>query len=364
MFKYVNKFLSIIFIFTCFSQNISASEIIDNEPIIENTYKDVEGHKYETYIEELASKKLISGYPDGTFKPDNKITRAEFVSLLSPLEFYSISQEPSFNDVKVEDWFYEYVTFIAKAGLIKGYEGNIFKPQNNITRFEVISILSNFIRNENYTSIQLPYSDTASIPLWANNSVKNLYASGIIADYENNIINGNETITRGEVAAMLDKIMNIYNWDISDIANSILKNHINPLPIQPEIPHDYIGYISINSIGINNYPIKDGADLETIKTAIGHFSESSNWNGNVALCGHNRDYKYDFRNLKNIKVGDEVKYKTRFGERTYKVTLKTSIDETDWSYTTSNSETNTITMITCIEEQPSKRLLVQATQKV
>ena len=85
------------------------------------------------------------------------------------------------------------------------------------------------------------------------------------------------------------------------------------------------------------------------------------FNGNVGLSAHNRDYKIDFRQLKNVNIGDKVTYRTNFGTRTYKITVKTEIDETDFSYL-ENTEDNKITMITCIEDKPTKRLVVQATQ--
>ena len=136
-----------------------------------------------------------------------------------------------------------------------------------------------------------------------------------------------------------------------------------PEAVSVEIPHDILGYLTIKSIGIDEYPIKDGADLETIKTAIGHFAETPLWDGNVSFCAHNRDYTYDFRNLKNIKEGDEIVYKTRFGTRTYTVSVIKSIAETDWTDIVSSSEVNQVTLMTCIEEEPTKRLLVQAGQK-
>lgn len=327
-------------------------------------YSDVSNHPFSTYILKYAEKGMVSGYPDGTFKPDNRITRAEVTALLGKLNLYSVnSDSKSFVDVDAGDWYYEAVNHAVKTGVVKGYDGNVFKPQSNITRFEAISIISNFVRSENYNVVQLPYSDKMDIPLWVNNAVRNLYAAGIIKEYDGNQINGNEPISRGEIVAMLAKVMEKLNWDTSEVAKTAFDNTTNPLPKATEIPHDLLGYLTIDSIDIKSFPVKDGSDLTTIKTAIGHFAESATWDGNVSLCGHNRDYKYDFRNLKNINVGDIVVYKTRFGERTYTVTVKKEIEETDWSNITEKSDMNKITMMTCIESQPTKRLLVQAVQK-
>lgn len=326
-------------------------------------FSDVLGHKDEAYITEYSTKGYVTGYPDKTFKPDNTITRAEVVTLLEKFNLYEYNKTNiNFTDVFYNDWFYEYINSAVKSGVVSGYEGNTFKPNNNITRFEAISIISNFVRSDNYNSVQLPYNDTEKIPLWVNNAVRNLYGAGIISDYDNNTINGNEYITRAEVIRMIAKLMEKYDWDTSKIASTTLESATNPLPQSTEIAHDILGYLTIESININEFPIKDGADLVTIKTAIGHFSETPIWDGNVGFCAHNRDYKYDFRNLKNIEIGDTVTYESHFGTRNYKVTVIKPIEETDWSDIVKETEVNTVTMVTCIEEQPTKRLLVQAVQ--
>lgn len=327
-------------------------------------YTDIEGHKDSKYILDYAEKGLVDGYPDGTFRPDNKITRAEAVALLSKFGLYSLSLEnKSFSDVQAADWYFKSVDSAVNAGVVKGYDGNIFKPQNQITRYEAIAIVSNFVRSDNYNSIQLPYEDANTMPLWVNSAVRNLYAADIIKEYDGNKISGNETVTRSELIRMLAKVMEKNQWNTAEAAKTALDNATSPLPKATEIPHDYIGYLTIDSIGVNNFPVKDGSDLTTIKTAIGHFAESSTWDGNVSLCAHNRDYKYDFRNLNQVSIGDIVVYKTRFGERTYQVTVKKEIEEMDWSSITAKSDINMVTMMTCIESKPTKRLLVQAVQK-
>lgn len=69
-----------------------------------------------------------------------------------------------------------------------------------------------------------------------------------------------------------------------------------------------------------------------------------------------------FEKVKELNLGDEIIYKTPYGEKTYQVVLSTIIDETDWSYL-QETEINTITLITCVRNQPTKRLCVQAIEK-
>ena len=229
----------------------------------------------------------------------------------------------------------------------------------------MIKITSYLVRNEEYNKVQLPYADAESIPSWVLNDVNNLYASKIIDFYDDNLINGNEYITRAEAVTMLSKALEYNSWDMNKVTQNVKTNKTNPLPIPTALPSGVVGYLTVSGTNIKDFPVKDalGNDqmLEVMKTAIGHFAETPIYNGNIGLSAHNRDYKIDFRELKNVKVGDTVTYRTNFGTRTYKITTKTEIEETDFSYLEDTAD-NRITMITCIEDKPTKRLVVQAVQ--
>lgn len=107
--------------------------------------------------------------------------------------------------------------------------------------------------------------------------------------------------------------------------------------------------------------IKEGIDLEILANYIGHFKNSSLWDGNVALASHNRgsSVAHYFEGIHLLDVGDEVIYNTNMGERRYQVFSTKEISNTDWSVTLQTEE-NMITMITCITGSPEKRLCVQA----
>lgn len=109
-------------------------------------------------------------------------------------------------------------------------------------------------------------------------------------------------------------------------------------------------------------PIKSGTTQDILKTAVGHFDGSSKWNGNVSLAGHNRGYNCNyFKDIKNLKIGDEIIYYTEQGEKTYKVVVNKIIKQTDWSYI-QNTEDNRITLITCVENMAEYRRCVQAVE--
>lgn len=130
---------------------------------------------------------------------------------------------------------------------------------------------------------------------------------------------------------------------------------------QKEIKHnDSIGTLTIPDILLDNAPIKESVELFTLSEAIGHFTSTSLYSGNVGLASHNGGGKGDyFKNLNKVKEGSEIYYQTDFGVRRYIVKTIAIIDETDWSYL-QETEDNRITLITCVKGQKSKRLCVQA----
>lgn len=100
--------------------------------------------------------------------------------------------------------------------------------------------------------------------------------------------------------------------------------------------------------------VYEGESLDNLKKGAGHFSGTSAWDGNVALCGHNRGNSAYFSFVKDMRIGDKVTYTTRYGTRTYEVTGKDQIGEYDNSKLAWSSE-NILTLITCVENTPELR---------
>jgi LPXTG-site transpeptidase (sortase) family protein len=121
-----------------------------------------------------------------------------------------------------------------------------------------------------------------------------------------------------------------------------------------------IGALIIPKLNIN-MKVYEGTGSASMAKGVGHFPDSSGWNGNISLCGHNRGAKYTIGGIRNLKQGDIIKYTTTLGTRTYKVTFVGTIANDDWSYVERTAD-NKITLITCLANQPSVRMCVQAVQ--
>jgi hypothetical protein len=97
-------------------------------------------------IIDFTEKGYISGYSDGTFRPENTVTRAEFVKIVNCFfDYYGSDSDVTFTDVGPNDWFEPYVKEAVARGYIKGYSDGTFRPYDFITRQDAIVILARIL---------------------------------------------------------------------------------------------------------------------------------------------------------------------------------------------------------------------------
>ena len=124
-----------------------------------------------------------------------------------------------------------------------------------------------------------------------------------------------------------------------------------------------IWYLEIPKINLKA-DIKDGTTKEIMDEYIGHFEETNTDKGNVGLAAHNRGYRNNyFEKLKELKEGDSIYYNYQGKIKEFLVTKHVIIKDTDWSCLEETDE-NTITLITCVENEPEYRRCIQGEEKV
>lgn len=128
----------------------------------------------------LAENFILNGYLDGTFKPEANITRGEFAKIIvSATDTLDISASSSFSDVSSDDWYYYYVSSAYKEGFIKGYPDGTFRPDDYITRADICTIVSRCLGSP--TSLSgVTFDDDFLIPSYAKIPVYALVKLGII----------------------------------------------------------------------------------------------------------------------------------------------------------------------------------------
>ncbi|NEO28177.1 MAG: S-layer homology domain-containing protein [Kamptonema sp. SIO4C4] len=170
-------------------------------------FADVEGHWATDFIDELVKRGLIRGFPDGTFKPNDSLTRAEYAVLIAnsfdlPRQ---LGTQRVFRDVSDRFWAAEVIRKAADMGFIAGYGDGTFRPQQNITRVQVlVSLVSGLgLTGGNMDGLQL-YRDRAQIPSYATTAVAIATEKRLVVNYpETNQLEPLRDITRAEIAALL-----------------------------------------------------------------------------------------------------------------------------------------------------------------
>ena len=131
-----------------------------------NSYSDVaETAWYNNAVSTLSRMGILGGYEDGSFRPNASITRAEFAKIaVSFFEYEDISAENIFTDVAAGSWYENFVAVAAKLGLIEGYAGNVYRPNESITRAEACTIINRTLGRAPDADHLLPESEMNTWP--------------------------------------------------------------------------------------------------------------------------------------------------------------------------------------------------------
>lgn len=178
----------------------------------QSAFFDLTGHPAQDRIVQLANDNIVSGYADGSFRPDGHLTRAEAASLFAKL-LPDTTQRSNLSDVGAQ-WFAAAVDKTAAYGVVKGYDDGTFRPDLNITREEFAQLVANYFAYLNldygplngYENAAVDASDIPS--LWALRPVYDMALAGLMSGRGDGYFYPTEPITRAEAATMLSKVRN------------------------------------------------------------------------------------------------------------------------------------------------------------
>lgn len=173
-------------------------------------FKDIKSHWSEKEINVANKLGIISGYAGNTFKPDNKISRAEFAAIIYKafsVRYYIDDPDKTFKDVKGM-WYQDYIMALKNSGIINGYVDGTFKPNNYITRGEMIAIISRLIVKEDIVikDSSEKYNDISD-SYWAKMDIDKLYNIGALEMIGKNKLEPNKSATRAEVVNIIVRLL-------------------------------------------------------------------------------------------------------------------------------------------------------------
>lgn len=150
----------------------------------------------------------IKGYPDGTFRPDREITRAEAAVIFARIMNLEVQKEYEniYKDVSIKHWASNYIQAVTEAGVFKGYKDNTFSPEAPITRAELAVVISKYLKLISVRPLNLHFNDIEDH--WALNYIEGIARFNIIDGYEDCSFRPDQKIKRSEAVSMINKMLN------------------------------------------------------------------------------------------------------------------------------------------------------------
>jgi uncharacterized repeat protein (TIGR02059 family) len=170
------------------------------------TFNDIAGHWAQSKIEELVALGVVNGYPDGSFKPDGTITRAEFTTMLVKAFELSPQTGKVFADTS-RHWARDYIATAEAYRLVSGYNAGTFGPDDLITREQTALMI---VKAAGLTMIseETSFADNSAISGWAKDAVATAVANGLMKGYPDNIFRPLGSATRAEAVTVILSALN------------------------------------------------------------------------------------------------------------------------------------------------------------
>lgn len=231
--------------------------------------KDIKGHWAEAQIQHGMERGFINGFPDGTFKPDAPVTRAQFTKMINSALGLNVAGNIKFTDVPADEWYYSEVAKGIAASYIAGYGDNKFKPDDYITRQEAAVIISRIVPNEVQTASNLSgFGDRHSVADWAQASVGKAVSKGYMGAYNDGLLHPTDNLTRAQTAKILMDILTKEKivkdkYDISSPGTNITGGiYTGSVTVQKEVGD---GDVSIKNCIILGTLIVNGGGMNSVK---------------------------------------------------------------------------------------------------
>lgn len=212
------------------------------------------GLKLTLKIAQAYHEGYISGYDDGTFRPDNKVTRAEAAQMIYGLLESTPEDRVEFTDVAETDWYYDSIGLLAAGGILD-YNGTRVGPNAYITRGQFASMVANFFPDPEEELTVSPYSDVNEDTKYYSEILKASYY-GYISGYDDGTFRPEDNVTRADAVTVINKV----------IGRAASNNYTSTLilPMFSDVPSSYWAYTAIMEASVSH-------------TFVATSGESENW---------------------------------------------------------------------------------------
>ncbi|WP_151733138.1 glycosyl hydrolase [Paenibacillus tengchongensis] len=187
---------------------------------------DLKGHWAQEAAARWQGYGVVRGYPDGSFKPDRAVTRAELTAVINRLFGFSLPAGEPFADVPQDAWYAKDLAAAKQAGYYKGYPGNLAKADTPVTREDAAVLLAAVYSLQTEAGAgKAGYTDSPAISVYAEEAVQAL--SGMLKGYPDGSFRPQKHIVRAELVSLLDRLTSRYynqpgTYTAGEIAGNVL----------------------------------------------------------------------------------------------------------------------------------------------
>ncbi|WP_082786715.1 choice-of-anchor I family protein [Sporosarcina psychrophila] len=353
--------------------------------------KNIESHHFYDSVTSLASRGIVKGFADGTFKPNQSVTRGQIASVLAQtlgLDTKNV-KNPGFKDLKLTDPHYGGIAALVEAGIVKGYDDKTFKPGGSLTRAHIAKMISIGFNLEEAKLTNSPFKDVKA-EHWFADYVQALITNEITTGTTPTTFEPNAFVTRGQMASL---IVRSETASLVDQNDSTVKNTGKLVSVTNESVKLSTGTYAMsadmkevlnasNSAALSgavlDYTVKDGVLIEIASIEL---TANGNEINNVVLDGQGSKFagtvrvNGDYVSLKNITIAGNLEIGTEV-ENSFKangmtvlgginLTDKTSVSQVNKVFSTAAVEMKepsfvfTDSVIQTVEVSKSKKVLIE-----
>lgn len=197
------------------SGNIGRASVDVESVDVTHQFTDIKDYWGATYVDYLYHSGVTTGYADGSFRPNQNITRAQFAVMLYRYlglkeEDYADVALPFADNGKIADYAVPAIRALYTEGVINGSVGKdgrlYFNPSHSLTRAQAATMIGR-TQEKGYDSVELTFTDAGKIPAYAQFYIRTMAAQGVIGGYTDGSFKPNNNITRGQMAKILYHLM-------------------------------------------------------------------------------------------------------------------------------------------------------------
>ena len=198
--------------------NIGRSNNTSTKPIEK---KEEKVNSVQKFIVNVPKEAFVKGYPDGSFRPNQKVVRSEIATMLAQFVKVNDSLANRFKDIKTSDWYFDSFKTLVNAGIITGYGDGNYRPNEGVTRAQAVTMIAKL---KGLTPKVSNFKDVKANE-WYAGYAGAAKEAGIVVGYSDGTFGGDKIVTRAEIIAMINRAFDIPTKESRKVFSDLPENH-------------------------------------------------------------------------------------------------------------------------------------------